>query len=326
MFRPPDDSDSEGSGLTFSKTGGADQALFSLDTNTGVVTFIAAPDFEIPGDAGADNNYDIQITVTDSGGLPTVQNIVITVTDVAENTAPTISSANTASVAENQTGAIDVQATDDSDSEGSGLTFSKTGGADQALFSLNSTTGVVTFIAAPDFEIPGDAGADNVYNIQVTVTDSGGLPTVQNIVITVTDVAENTAPTISSVNTASVAENQTGAIDIQATDDSDSEGSGLTFSKTGGADQALFNLDTNTGVVTFISAPNFEAPGDAGADNNYDIQVTVTDSGGLPTIQNIVITVTDVIENTAPLLDAIGTQLVNEGQLLAFSDSFRFRR
>jgi len=136
---------------------------------------------------------------------------------VAENTAPTISSANAASVAENQTGAIDVQATDDSDSEGSGLTFSKTGGADQALFSLNSTTGIITFISAPDFEIPGDAGADNVYNIQVTVTDSGGLPTVQNIVITVTDVAENTAPTISSANAASVAENQTGAIDVQAT-------------------------------------------------------------------------------------------------------------
>ncbi|NER47875.1 MAG: hypothetical protein F6J92_14510, partial [Symploca sp. SIO1A3] len=45
------------------------------------------------------------------------------------------------------------------------------------------------------FEAPGDANGDNDYNLQVTVTDSGGLTDVQNIVVTVTDVVENTAPT-----------------------------------------------------------------------------------------------------------------------------------
>ncbi|MCP4549348.1 MAG: hypothetical protein GY835_23080, partial [bacterium] len=86
-------------------------------------------------------------------------------------------------------------------------------------------------------------------------------------------------------------ENQTSAIDVQANDDSDSEGSGLTFSLTGSTDDALFNIDANTGVVTFLNAPDFEAPADNGGDNDYDIQVTVTDSGGLTAVQDIVISV-----------------------------------
>ena len=195
-----DDHEAEGAGLTYSKTGGADQALFTLEATTGMLTFLTAPDFEAPADAGADNIYNVQVTVTDLGpGTPltAVQAIAITVTDVAEggNTAPTITSATTASGAENQTSAIDVDSTDDTDSEGAGLTynFTSTGvglGIDNSDFTLDPTTGVVTFTSVPDFETPADANGDNVYLIQVTVTDSGALTAVQAITITVTDVAE----------------------------------------------------------------------------------------------------------------------------------------
>ena len=51
------------------------------------------------------------------------------------------------------------------------LSYSLTGGTDRDLFSIDAATGLVSFIAAPDFEAPGDAGGDNVYDIQVTVTD-----------------------------------------------------------------------------------------------------------------------------------------------------------
>ena len=57
---------------------------------------------------------------------------------------------------------------------------------------------------------------------------------------------------------------------------------------------ALFSIVPATGVLTFNSAPNFEAPGDAGANNVYDVQVTVTDSGTQTATQNIQVTVTDV--------------------------------
>ena len=95
-------------------------------------------------------------------------------------------------------------------------------------------------------------------------------------------------------------ENTTTVIDINATDDDDSEGSGLTYSLSGGVDAGLFSIDAATGEVTFNSAPDFEAPGDANGDNNFEFQVTVTDSGGLTDLQDITVSVTDVVENTAP--------------------------
>ena len=309
-----DDTDSEGSGLTYSLTGGADAALFSIDADSGVVTFNAPPDFEAPSDADGNNDFDFQVTVTDSAGLTDVQDITVSVTDEVENTAPTITSAATASVPENQTSAIDVNSTDDNDSEGSGLTYSLTGGADQALFNLDSSTGVLTFAAPPDFEAPSDANGDNDFDFQVTVTDSAGLTDVQEITVSVTDEAENTAPTITSAATASVPENQTSAIDVNSTDDIDSEGSGLTYSLTGGADQALFNLDSSTGVLTFAAPPDFEAPSDANGDNDFDFQVTVTDSAGLTDVQDLTISVTDVAENTAPTITTSATVSVEENQ------------
>ncbi|MEM8714458.1 MAG: Ig-like domain-containing protein, partial [Cyanobacteria bacterium P01_G01_bin.4] len=98
----------------------------------------------------------------------------------------------------------------------------------------------------------------------------------------------------------SVAENQTNAIDVQSTDDVDSEGAGLTYSISGGADSSLFSIDASTGVVSFNAAPDFESPGDVNGGNDYELQVTVTDSSGLTDVQDITITVTDEVENLAP--------------------------
>ncbi len=84
----------------------------------------------------------------------------------------------------------DVEATDDADIEGSGLVYSLSGGADQALFSIDAASGVLTFTAAPDFEAAADFDADNDYEVTVTVTDSGALTDSQDITVTVTDVSE----------------------------------------------------------------------------------------------------------------------------------------
>jgi hypothetical protein len=223
------------------------------------------------------------------------------IADNDRNTAPVITSPGTATVAENQTTAIDVDATDDGVG-GAGLVYAITGGADAALFDIASGTGVVTFKAAPDFEAPlGSGTSANDYLVQVTVTDAGGLSDVQDITVTVTDAPENTAPTITSAATVSVAENQTAAIDVDATDDGVG-GTGLVYAITGGADAARFDIASGTGVVTFKVAPDFETPGDADSDNAYQVQVTVTDAGGLSDVQDITVTVTDALENTAPVI------------------------
>ncbi|MEM9537437.1 MAG: DUF4347 domain-containing protein, partial [Cyanobacteria bacterium P01_E01_bin.45] len=281
-----DDNDSEGSGLTYSITGGADASAFSIDADTGVVTFNDAPDFEAPGDANGDNDFEIQVTVTDSGGESTAQDITVSVTDVAENAAPTITSADAVSVEENQTAAIDVESSDDNDSEGSGLTYSITGGADASAFSIDANSGVVSFNDAPDFEAPGDANGDNDFELQVTVSDADGLTDSQDITVSVSDVVENAAPTITSPAAVSVEENQTAAIDVDSTDDISSEGDGLTYAISGGADASAFSIDADTGVVSFNDAPDFEAPADANGDNDFELQVTVSDADGLTDSQD----------------------------------------
>ena len=62
------------------------------------------------------------------------------------------------------------------DADGDPLTYSLSG-TDAALFTIDPATGVVSFIDAPDFEDPGDAGGDNVYNITVTASDGAAAMT-----------------------------------------------------------------------------------------------------------------------------------------------------
>ncbi|WP_204154557.1 cadherin repeat domain-containing protein, partial [Leptolyngbya sp. CCY15150] len=77
---------------------------------------------------------------------------------------------------------------DDTNSEGNGLSYSLSGGDDQAFFDINATTGALSFLNAPDFETPLDDGSNNTYAVEVTVTDAGGLSTAQLLTITVTNV------------------------------------------------------------------------------------------------------------------------------------------
>lgn len=101
------------------------------------------------------------------------------------NVAPVIDSPDAVSIPENQTFVTDVQASDDNNSEGDGLGFSLSGGADQGLFTIDESSGLLTFLNAPDHEAPADSNADNVYVVRVTVTDEGELTDTRDIVITV---------------------------------------------------------------------------------------------------------------------------------------------
>jgi hypothetical protein len=287
------DADRPVQNLTYSVTGGADAAKFAL-SGAGVVTFVTAPDFEVPTDAGGNNVYDLQVTADDGNGGLTVQNIAVTVTSVNDNV-PIFTSLATFSVLENSAAVGTVAATD-ADRPVQNLTYSVTGGADAAKFAL-SGAGVVTFVTAPDFEVPTDAGGNNVYDLQVTADDGNGGLTVQNIAVTVTPVNDN-SPIFTSPATFSVLVNSTAVGTVAATD-ADRPLQNLTYSVTGGADAARFAM-TSTGVLTFVMAPNIEVPTDAGGNNVYDLQVTANDGNGGLTAQNIAVTVTQA--NVAPIL------------------------
>jgi predicted outer membrane repeat protein len=66
--------------LTYTLTGGADQDQFYLQDD-GYLSFQSAPDYLHPTDAGLNNTYEAQITVTDANGLTATRNLTVTVTD-----------------------------------------------------------------------------------------------------------------------------------------------------------------------------------------------------------------------------------------------------
>ena len=95
-------------------------------------------------------------------------------------------------VSENSTTVTTLSATDVDN--GTTITYSIAGGADQSKFSINSSSGVLTFTSAPDFEIPTDADANNTYVVIVRAGD--GIDNAdQTITVAVTDV-DDTAPAI----------------------------------------------------------------------------------------------------------------------------------
>ncbi|QYF87033.1 cadherin repeat domain-containing protein [Brevundimonas sp. PAMC22021] len=284
--------------VTWSITGGADASRFAIDPATGVVTFVAAPDYEAPTDANVDNAYVLAVTATGAGGLTATQTVTVTVRDLLD-TAPIITgpsggagaAAAATLVDENQT-AVAALSADQT------VTWSITGGADASRFAIDAATGVITFVAAPDYEAPTDANVDNAYVLAVTATGTGGLTTSQTLTVTVRDLLD-TAPVITgpsggagaASSATSVNENQTAVATLGADQT-------VTWSIAGGDDDSRFAIDPATGAITFVSAPDYEAPTDTGANNSYLLVVTATGAGGRTGSQTLTVSVVDVLDGS----------------------------
>jgi len=291
-----------GDTFTYSVVGGADAAVFSIGgagsdeliLTDGVLDFETKP------------SYAVAIRTTDSGGLTHDEALNITITNVNED--PLITSASTANAAENQIAVLTVTSTD---VDGGKPSHRISGGADAALFSIDGSSGRLTFTTTPDFESPGDMEGDNTYDVTVRVGDGNGGTDTQSIAVTVTDV--NEAPVIDNSDVenggggnpgsgdlalgVSVFENQNRVIQIPI-EDVDADATHI-YSLTGGADRGAFNIVANTGVLTFLSSPDHEVK------ERYDVDVTVTDNGGLSVVQALVINVVDVNESPTPQADTL---------------------
>ena len=172
--------------LTYSLKSGSDivdEALFGINATSGLVAFLAAPDFESPSDVGSDNIYNFTVNVSD-GSLTTSQAMILSVNNI--NEIPVFSIASAQSYTENSGGTISVTATDqDADSS---ITYSLSGD-DAAKFSISST-GVLSFIAAPNYENASDFGSNNVFDVAVSASD-GSLTTTVALIISITDDASD---------------------------------------------------------------------------------------------------------------------------------------
>ena len=278
--------DADADDLTLALTTSTDSSHFTLDPSSGALAFISAPNYESPQDANADNDYQLELSVSD-GDHTTSQAITVAVTNVDEAPAFTAASQDL-SVNENSSGTIYTAAA--SDPEQASLAYSASG-ADAALFTLNSTSGALAFITPPNFEQPTDQDANNVYQLAITATD-GANQASQDLTIAVTDVDE--APSFATTTQdLSVNENTSGSVyQAQA---SDPEQASLTYSISG-IDAAHFTIDPANGDLSFNQAPDYESPSDSGADNTYDLTIATTD-GANQAQQSLAISVNNLNDN-----------------------------
>ena len=129
----------------------------------------------------------VLVVLHDAGSIGTV---TVTVTDT--NDPPAVSGGSRFWIAENAT--TDVAAFTATDAEGDAVTWSLAG-ADAAWFDVAG--GTLGFRSPPDFEMPADAGTNNVYDVTVEASDSEG-STSHSVAVTVTDIDE--AATVTSVS------------------------------------------------------------------------------------------------------------------------------
>ena len=134
---------------------------------------------------------------------------------------------------------------------------------------------MLTFVSAPDYETKSS------YTATVTASD-GVNETTQDITVNITNLNDNAPQLTSAALFGSVDENQTAIGTVTATD---ADGDAVTFTISG------TELDiTSAGVLTFVSAPDYETK------SSYTATVTASD-GVYSTTQDITIGLTNLNDN-----------------------------
>ena len=145
----------------------------------------------------------------------------------------------------------------------------------------------------------------------------------------------NRPPVFRSVAAVSVAENTTTVVRVRATD-SDSRDTVTGYAIRGGADSGKFSIVAATDELSFTTAPDFENPADAGANNEYVVAVRATSGAGgraRTTTRTITVTVVNVDEmgtvtlsSTAPRVGAAITASVTDPDGVVTGETWQWAR
>lgn len=271
------DRDFDGDALTITGVSATSAAGASVTLQNGVITYSQGSLFDyLQAGESATDTY--TYTVSDGRGGVDTATVTVTINGVNDN--PEIVSANTATFEENATGAVLTVAAEDVDSET--LTYSISGGADAALFTIDSETGALTFVNSPDFETPADENGDNVYDVSVTASDENGGSAVQNVAVTVTDVDETppSSPRINEVHYDNVGGDTGEFVEIRV--ESGTDVSGLRIDLYNGSNGQTY-ANVQVGTLDKTSDDNFdyylwERPAD-GIQNGSPDGIALSDNG-----------------------------------------------
>ena len=292
---------------------GADAAQFTIVASSGLLTFVSAPNFEDAADADTDNDYVVVVRASSGTGArekTADQTITVTVTDV-DGEAP--GAPATPSVSSASGSSLNVSWTAPSNAGPSITDY-------DYQYRVKSPPGSWTTPPVPPSNVSNlltelsttitGLEEDTEYEVQVRATNAEGTgdwsdPPGSG------STAANAAPVFTSLAAFSAAENQTAVGTVQALDAD--AGDSVTYMIRPGTDAAQFTIVASTGLLTFKSEPNYEAPADADTDNNYEVVVRATSGTGTrekTADQTIIVTVTDV-DREAPGARASTTRSVS---------------
>ena len=284
--------------LRFSMTGAPIGA--SINQNTGVFSWTPT--------ASQTGMHTITFQVADGIGATASEDVTITVGGSNEN--PMLNPIGSQSVNEGATLLFTATATD---GDGDSLTFSLVGSPPTGA-SINSTTGAFSW--TPTERQDGDS------SITVRVSDGNGGTDSKAVTVTVREV--NVAPMLDFIGQQGV--NRPGTLTFTATA-SDGDFIGVR------ADALTFSLETGfPSGASITSAGAFSWMPAADQTGTHTITVIVTDGAGASDSEAVEVRVTEGGTNTAPVLDPIEPQSVDELDTLEFTatasdadgDSLRF--
>jgi Ca2+-binding RTX toxin-like protein len=201
------------------------------------------------------------------------------------------------------------------------LSFTVTRTSTETAFTVDYTTQEATATAGSDYIAKGGtltfaAGGPASQTISITVNGDTALETDETFAVNLLnlvdptsstiildgsaigtivndDVAENQEPVFTSPSSFVVSENHTIVGSITAVDP---EQDAISFALAGGADQSFFGIDAQTGVLSFVTGPDFESPEDANKDNVYDLIVSAIDAQGAISQQTVHVGVANLDE------------------------------
>ena len=287
-----------------------------------------------PGTAGTEQDPD---AVGEAPVMKTSQNAVREVPEV--NRPPMFESASMMREVEENTRAgfaIGGDPITADDPDGDTLTYSRSGGADMASFTIDSTTGQLKVGEGTDLDFEG---TQTTYEVEVKAEDPFGKSDTTLVTITVTNV--NEAPDLMLVPDEPVVVVVPEAVVVMGDSAVDYEENGteavatymssvadVTWSLSGD-DADDFTI--SGGVLEFTSPPDWESPLDANTDNDYMVTVAATDGTTTGTV-SVTVTVTDVLDEETPTngafdplsYDADGSGTIEKSEMISAINDYLF--
>ncbi len=262
------------------------------------------PTFQSPNAAAGGESATFLLTVTDRGLLESTDSVVINFTD--GNTSPIANAGSAQSVDEGVVVALSAAASTDDVLETLEYAWVQSSGPSVAIGGADTL--------APSFTAP-DVGFDsaNAITVTLTVTDEEGLTSTDAVTVTINNV--NQAPVANAGIDQAVSEESLVSLNGSASTDADlAVDDVLTFAWT----QTSGPVVNLTGAAS--ETPSFQAPSVTGSGESSTFTLTVTDRGLLESTDTVVISFTD-LSNQTPVVNAGNSVEVVEAMVVSLDGS-----